>query len=140
VVIAGAVGSGAPFGTVYTFGAFFDAMVDDFDAVRGPTALVFGVTLLAFFGTGLVAGPLADRLGPRRLVLAGVVLLPLGLVLTSRVDTVVGGYFTYGIGVGVGGGLVIAPIYGASEAPLGAGAKPRSSRSSCCEWLVGNVL
>ncbi len=114
VVVAGAVGSGIAFGTVYTFGAFFDAMVDDFGAGRGPTALVFGVTLLAFFGTGLVAAPLADRLGPQRLVLTGAVLLPLGLLLTSRVDTVVGGYVTYGIGVGVGGGLVIAPMYTAA--------------------------
>ena len=42
------------------------------------------------------------------------VLLPLGLVLTSRVDTVVGGYLTYGVGVGVGGGLVIAPMFTAA--------------------------
>jgi MFS family permease len=115
VVIAGAVGAGVAFGTVYTFGAFFDAMVDDFGVGRGPTALVFGVTLLAFFGTGLVLAPLADRLGPRRLVLGGAVLLPLGLVLTSRVDSVVGGYVTYGIGVGIGGSLVIAPLYTAAS-------------------------
>ena len=114
VVIAGAVGAGVAFGTVYTFGAFFDAMVDDFGVGRGPTALVFGVTLLAFFGTGVVLAPLADRLGPRRLVLGGAVLLPLGLVLTSRVDSVVGGYVTYGIGVGIGGSLVIAPLYTAA--------------------------
>ena len=114
VVIAGAVGAGVAFGTVYTFGAFFDAMVDDFGVGRGPTALVFGVTLLAFFGTGLVLAPLADRLGPRRFVLGGAVLLPLGLVLTSRVDSVVGGYVTYGVGVGIGGSLVIAPLYTAA--------------------------
>ena len=114
VVAAGAVGSGVAFGTVYTFGAFFDAMVDDLGAGKGPTALVFGVTLFAFFGTGIVAGPLADRYGPRWLVLAGAALMPLGLVLTSRVDSVVAGYVTYGVGVGVGGGLVIAPVYTAA--------------------------
>lgn len=115
VVIAGAVGAGVSFGTVYTFGAFFDAMVDDFGSGRGPTALVFGVTLLAFFGTGIVAAPLADRFGPRWLVLAGAVLLPLGLVLTSRVDSVVSGYVTYGVGVGVGGSLVISPLFTAAS-------------------------
>jgi MFS family permease len=115
VVIAGAVGAGAAFGTVYTFGAFFDAMVDDLGAGRGPTALVFGVTLLAFFGSGIVVAPLADRFGPRWLVLGGTVLLPLGLVLTSRVDTVVAGYVTYGVGVGIGGSLVIAPLFTAAS-------------------------
>jgi MFS family permease len=114
VVIAAAVGAGVAFGTVYTFGAFFDAMVSDFGSGRGPTALVFGVTLLAFFGTGIVVAPLADRLGPRWLVLSGCMLLPLGLVLTSRVDTVVGGYVTYGVGVGIGGSLVISPLYTAA--------------------------
>jgi predicted MFS family arabinose efflux permease len=70
--------------------------------------------LLAFFGTGIVVAPLADRLGPRWLVLSGSMLLPLGLVLTSRVDTVVGGYVTYGAGVGIGGSLVISPLYTAA--------------------------
>lgn len=111
VVAAAAIGSGTAFGTVYTFGAFFDAMADDLGVGRGPTALVFGVTLLAFFGTGIVTGPVADRVGPRPLVLAGGVLMPLGLWLTSRTSSVAVGYLTYGLGVGVGGSLVISPLY-----------------------------
>lgn len=111
VAAAGALASGTAFGTVYTFGAFFEAMVDDFDAGRGSTALVFGVTLLLFFGLGVVSGPLADRFGPRRLVLTGAVLLSLGLALTSRVDGVAAGYLTYGVGVGLGGGLIVTPMY-----------------------------
>ena len=111
VVGAAAVGAGTAFGTVYSFGAFFDAMAEDLGAGRGPTALVFGVTLLAFFGTGVITAPIADRVGPRPLVLAGGVLMPLGLWLTSRADSIAVGYVTYGLGVGVGGSLVIAPLY-----------------------------
>lgn len=111
VALAGAVASGAAFGTVYTFGAFFDAMVDDLDAGRGSTALVFGITLFLFFGFGIVSGPLADRFGPRRLVLGGAACLALGLATTSRVDDVAFGYLTYGLGVGLGGGLIVTPMY-----------------------------
>ncbi|MDQ3385025.1 MAG: MFS transporter, partial [Actinomycetota bacterium] len=96
------------------FGAFFEAMVEDLDAGRGSTALVFGVTLLLFFGFGVVSGPLADRFGPRRLVLGGALLLSAGLALTSRVDAVAAGYLTYGVGVGLGGGLIITPMYAAA--------------------------
>jgi MFS family permease len=111
IAVAGAVASGTAFGTAYTFGAFFDAMADDLHAGRGSTALMFGVTLLLFFGVGVVSGPLSDRVGPRRLVVAGAALLSVGLLLTSRVDSVVQGYATYGIGVGLGGGLVVTPMY-----------------------------
>ena len=114
VVAAGAVASGTAFGTVYTFGAFFDAMAEDLDAGRGSTALVFGVTLLLFFGFGVVSGPLADRFGPRRLVLGGALLVSTGLALTSRVDVVGAGYLTYGVGVGLGGGMIITPLYAAA--------------------------
>lgn len=114
VVAAGALASGTAFGTVYTFGAFFDAMSNDLDAGRGSTALVFGVTLLLFFGFGVVSGPLADRYGPRRLVFAGALLLATGLALTSKVDDVAAGYLTYGVGVGLGGGLIITPMYAAA--------------------------
>jgi MFS family permease len=111
VALAAAVACGTAFGTVYTFGAFFDAMADDLDAGRGSTALVFGVTLFLFFGFGVVSGPVADRFGPRRLVLGGAVLLSAGLALTSQVDDVALGYLTYGIGVGLGGGLIVTPMY-----------------------------
>ena len=111
VAAAGALASGTAFGTAYTFGAFFDAMAHDLDASRGSTALMFGVTLLLFFGLGVVSGPLADRFGPRRLMVSGAVLIGGGLALTSRVDSVVEAYLTYGVGVGVGGGLVVTPMY-----------------------------
>jgi MFS family permease len=111
IAAAGALASGTAFGTAYTFGAFFDAMADDLHAGRGSTALIFGVTLFLFFGLGVVSGPLADRFGPRRLMLLGAVLLATGLALTSRVDSVVQGYVTYGLGVGLGGGLVVTPMY-----------------------------
>lgn len=111
VAAAGALASGTAFGTAYTFGAFFDAMATDLDAGRGSTALMFGVTLFLFFGLGVVSGPLADKFGPRRLMLVGAVLLSTGLALTSRVDSVVQGYATYGLGVGLGGGLVVTPMY-----------------------------
>jgi MFS family permease len=111
VAVAGGLASGVSFGTVYTFGAFFDAMADDLGSGRGATALVFGVTLLLFFGTGVVSGPLSDRFGPRPLVFSGAALLAAGLALTSEVDGVLGGYLTYGVGVGVGGGLIITPMY-----------------------------
>ncbi len=111
VVAAAAIGAGTAFGTVYTFGAFFDAMADDLGSGRGPRALVFGVTLLMFFGTGVITGPIADKIGPRPLIVAGGVLMPLGLWLTSRSDSVALGYITYGLGVGGGGSLVITPLY-----------------------------
>lgn len=111
VALGAALASGTGFGTAYTFGAFFDAMASDFGAGRGATALVFGITLLLFFGLGIVSGPLSDRVGPRRLVLAGAVLIAVGLTLTSRVDSVAVGYLTYGLGVGVGGGLIVTPMY-----------------------------
>ena len=143
IAAAGALASGTAFGTAYTFGAFFDAMADDLDASRGSTALMFGVTLFLFFGLGVVSGPLADRFGPRRLMLVGAVLLSVGLALTSRVDSVYQGYATYGLGVGLGGGLVVTPMYvvaggwfqrrrawpWASSPPATAWA-----RSSSCRW------
>lgn len=111
VAVAIAVSGGLTFGTAYTFGTFFDSMAEEFDAGRGSTALVFSFTLLLFFGTGVVSGPLSDRVGPRRLVAAGGVLLVLGLLATSRVESLWLGYVTYGIGVGFGSGLFVTPLY-----------------------------
>ena len=111
-VAAGAgIASGTAFGTAYTFGPFSDAMADDFGSGRGPTALVFGITLLLFFGLGVISGPLADRVGARRLVVVGGGLIAGGVALTSQVDSIYTGYLTIGVGVGVGGGMIASPMY-----------------------------
>lgn len=111
VALAGALASGVAFGTVYTFGAVFEAMVLEFSAGKGATALVFGVTLMMFFGMGVVSGPLSDRFGPRPLALVGAALVGAGLWATAQVPSITLGYITYGVGVGVGGGLIVPPMF-----------------------------
>lgn len=108
------VANGIAFGTAYTFGTFFDVMAAEFDAARGSTAIIFALTLFAFFGFGMFAGPLADRLGPLPLLMAGGALFVVGLLLTSVVDQLWLGYLTYGLGVGLGGGCFVAPLTGAA--------------------------
>ena len=105
-----AAANGLGFGTVYTFGTFFDAMLDEFGSGSGPTALIFGVTLLFFFGSGLVSGPLYDRIGPRPILVIGGLMFVVGLVVTARADQLWLGVVAYGIGVGFGGGLYVVPL------------------------------
>lgn len=113
VAVAAGLANGVAFGTAYTFGAFFEAMAGEFDAGRGSTALIFGLTLLLFFGFGVVSGPLSDRYSPRLLLIVGGVLFCGGLVATSRVEELWLGYLTYGVGVGLGAGLWVTPLFAA---------------------------
>lgn len=110
VAVGAALANAVGFGTVYSFGAFFDAMAEQFGAGRGATALVFSLTLLLFFGFGAVSGALADRFGPRTMLVVGGVLFCGGLLATSRADSLAMGYVTYGVGVGLGGGCWITPM------------------------------
>ncbi|MCP3938554.1 MAG: MFS transporter [Actinomycetia bacterium] len=105
-----AAANGTAFGIAYTFGNFVDAMADEFDATRGPTAVIFGLTLLFFFGGGAVAGPLGDRFGALPMFVIGATVFVTGLAVTSTVEHLWLGYLTYGIGVGVGAGMFIAPL------------------------------
>ena len=85
--VAAAAANGTGFGTAYTFGTFFDSMAEEFGTERGSTALLFGLTLLFFFGFGVVSGPLSDRFGHHRLLAVGGALFVGGLTLTSQAAT-----------------------------------------------------
>lgn len=111
VAVSAATVVGVAFGTVYTFGTFFDAMAAEFNAGLGSTSVVFGITMFLFFGAGAGSGFLADRWGARPLVWAGGALFAGGLYATSHVQELWQGYITYGIGAGLGGGLFIAPLF-----------------------------
>jgi len=90
------------FGVAYSFGSFFRPMADEFGADRGSIALVFSITTLLYFGLGVLSGRMADRFGPRPVLLVGAAAMVVGLVVTSRVQSVEVGYVTYGLGVGIG--------------------------------------
>jgi hypothetical protein len=49
------------YGIVYSFGAFFDSMAEDFGTGKGATALMFSITTAFYFSLGLVSGKAADR-------------------------------------------------------------------------------
>lgn len=101
VVAAAAVSMFTVFGIAYSFGAFFESMAADFGTGAGATALVFSVTLSLSFALAPITGRYTDRLGPRPVLWAGAASLAAGLLLTTVAPSIVVGYFTYGIGVGV---------------------------------------
>ena len=108
--VAVAAANGIGFGTAYSFGTFFKAMAAEFDTSNGATALIFGVTLLFFFGSGVVSGPISDRVGPRPVLAVGGTLFVVGLVATANAQRLWIGVLTYGIGVGLGCGLYVSPL------------------------------
>src|SRR4051794_21484430 len=98
------------YGIVYSFGAFFDSMAEDFGTGKGATALMFSITTAWYFGLGLLSGKAADRFGPRPLLIVAAVVLGVALVLTSRVPSIWLGYLTYGVGVGIAVACAYVPM------------------------------
>jgi MFS family permease len=76
---------------------------------------VFSVAAFFYFGLGIVSGPLADRWGARRLVVAGMMLTGLGLAAAGLARTLTEVYLAYGIGVGFGVGCSYVPALGAVQ-------------------------
>lgn len=97
------------FGAAYAFPAFFDPLARDFPGSRGNIALVFAVCGFLFFAVGAGAGPLADRIGSRPVVTAGILLVGAGLILASFGETLWQVLLAFGIGVGLGVGLAYVP-------------------------------
>jgi MFS family permease len=103
------------FGSAYTFSAFVESLKRDFGASRGSVSLVFSLAGFLYFGLGVVSGPLADRWGSRRLAVAGMFLLGLGLAAASMARSMTEIYLAYGLGVGLGVGASYVPVLGAVQ-------------------------
>jgi MFS family permease len=103
------------FGSAYTFSAFLDPLQRDFGASRGSVSLVFSLAGFLYFGLGIVSGPLADRFGSRRLAVAGMILMAIGLVAASAARSLLEVYVAYGLGVGLGVGCAYVPAIGAVQ-------------------------
>lgn len=109
-VVATFLAAGVTLGIAYSFGAFFSDMAEEFGSDRGATAVIFGITTFSFFWLSLISGPATDRWGPRPVLLVGTVALFVGLIATSRVESLTLGYVTYGAGVGIAASTGYIPM------------------------------
>lgn len=103
------------FGAAYSFGAFFHSLRDEFGATRREISLIFALTGFIYFALGVVSGRIADRVGPRRVIVAGGVLLGAGLLLAALTRQLWQVYLTYSLCVGLGVGLTYVPSVGAVQ-------------------------
>ena len=110
VAFAGCAINTWTFGVFYAFATALEQMVDEFNASLSGIAAFFSDTTFLFFAVGMLAGPLADRFGARRLVAVGAFLMGGGLWLTAQVESLLAGIVIYGLGVGLGIGSYLVPL------------------------------
>ncbi len=101
------------FGISYSFGVFFDSIGEAFGQGAGPTAWIYGLQAAAMLGSSRPLGRLADRIGARPVVVAGALLMGVGLVLTAAATAMWQVWITYGLVFGIGTGCEFAPVQGA---------------------------
>jgi MFS family permease len=98
------------YGVQYSFGAFFKSIAADLGAGRADTAGIFSINMFIGNLSGIAAGYIGDRFGPRPLIITGAISVGLGLVLTSHIEHIWMGYLTYGFGLGIGAGCCFIPM------------------------------
>jgi MFS family permease len=103
------------YAVAYSFAAFFGVLAGEFGARRGETSLVFSIAAFLYFLLGFPAGLIADRTGPRPVVVGGLLLIALGLVIAAQANSLWQIYLGYGLGVGVGIGLSYVPSVAAVQ-------------------------
>jgi MFS family permease len=90
------------FGVRSSFSVFYVALLEEFHWSRGEAAGVQSMAMLTYTFIAPVVGGLIDRLGPRRVIVPGILLLFAGLVLCSSVKTLFQFYLFYGVLVAAG--------------------------------------
>src|SRR5262249_18392327 len=114
-LVGGAFGTFAvSAGFMHSYAIFLVAFLEAFRWTRAETSLAFSVSQLVGGTTAPLVGALVDRLGPRRLVMLGGVLLTVGLVGNAYVDALWQVVLLYGVVMTVGanclGLIVFVPV------------------------------
>jgi MFS family permease len=102
-------------GAAYSFGAFAGLLAEAFDASHAATSLIFSVCAGTVFLTSAVSGPLADRIGARRMALSGMLLVGAGLAVAGAAPGFLLLLLGYGLCVGCGIGLAYVPALAAVQ-------------------------
>ncbi len=90
-----------------SFGVLLDPLVEGYGWSRGDISLAYTLQFLVAIPAVIIIGRLAERISPRRIVLAGGVIFTAGLLLTSTISSLWQFHLHFGVIVG---GLGAAPF------------------------------
>jgi MFS family permease len=114
IVAAGALMTCVGIGAMFSLAVYLAPMSADTGWSRTGISSAMTLDFLVMGAAGFGWGALSDRIGPRFVVLAGAVLLGLGLVLASRATSLTQFQLTYGMMVGLAAGAFFAPMIAAA--------------------------
>jgi MFS family permease len=98
------------FGTNYSFGLFFNRLLQEFGWSRAVTSTGYSIAQFLGGALGIVTGRLGDRFGPRNIVLVCALSMAAGCLLMSLVSQSWQLYLFYGVLVGFGVGGAAIPL------------------------------
>jgi MFS family permease len=134
------------YGVWYAYSVFLVALLNEFAWSRSVLAGAFSVFTLVSGGAGPILGALADRFGPRRLILAGGVLLAGALWADSLVTRAWHLYLAFGlltaVGVATAGWTpAVVMVQRHFSARLGGATQVASALGSALgAWLAGRIF
>jgi len=102
IVIIGVVMMVVSWGSYYSFGVFFNPLLDEFHWTRAMTAGAFSLAAIVQGAAGIAAGGLNDRYGPRVLMAVSGILLGISYICMSQVTEIWQLYIFYGLFNGIG--------------------------------------
>jgi OFA family oxalate/formate antiporter-like MFS transporter len=92
-------------GTLYAWSIFVAPLEKEFGWKRANTSTVFGIAVIVFALSFVVAGRLQDKFGPFKISLIGGILVSLGFFLCSYTHTLMWLYICFGVIGGLGNGF-----------------------------------
>lgn len=96
-------------GVMYSFGVFIPEFKKHFNAGSGEVATVYSIQMGVTFAAGPVASFMTNRLGWRLTTVIGSVLAAVGLALSAVAPNVIFLYFSGGVCIGLGLGIIYLP-------------------------------
>ena len=98
------------YGIRHSFSVFFPPILDEFGWSRGSTAIMLSLNLLIYGGLAPVAGSLADRWKPQKVILIGVTILGLATAGCAFANELWHFYLFFGLLMPVGSALCGWPL------------------------------